>query len=357
VSTGAQAPDAAKAERARRAGERAATRAGETVRVPPKRVGILQPYGTNETTVAVQRAIERGARRIGWSTVVCDGQGDPVQWTNCAESLLNRDVDVLITSVVEPAIIRKQLARARREGVRTMSIGINVTPSPLFDVQYGVDEARLARVLNGYLTTQLPRRDSTAEVAAHTFPQVFTGRQRQTGLEALARGGVKVIDQHQTDLAKVAEDSRRAAETQVTANRDVDAIWVAPNFAFPHVAQVVRARYGGRAFPERPLVAGFIDDPINLDALRKGNGDALATHPYEPQGLIAIDQAAEHFARNRDFDPRAVADSRGVYGLAFFEPSLVTRENLPPEGQRFPHPEDADAFFAAKWGREFEGAR
>ncbi len=71
--------------------------------------------------------------------------------TACGDNLLDQNVDVLISMVVESAIIARSLARARQSGVTTMSVGINITPTDKFDVQYGLDERALSAKLNDYV--------------------------------------------------------------------------------------------------------------------------------------------------------------------------------------------------------------
>lgn len=345
--------------RAVEAGRAAAKKTGDLakedpVSVPPKKLGILVVYANNETAIDMRDAVKAASAVLGWQTLDCDAEGNPARMATCAESLLNQNVDALVSMTTESAPIAKQLARAKAAGIPTISFGGNVTPNPLFTVQYGLDETKLSHLVNRYLIEQLEQAGDEPTIALQSFPHVYLGKQREEALrQDVAETGVEIVDMHQSDLANVADDARRATESQLTANPELDAIWVGVNFGFPHVGQVVSSRNGGKSFPERPLVVGFVDDSINLDALRKGWGDAVATHPYSPQGWIVVDQLAERFARERPFEPDAMQRSEELYGLDFFEASLVTQDTVPPAPQRVPLPEDPEAFFEAKWAQEF----
>ena len=347
-----------KRRRAADAGRAAGKKAGDPVSMPQKKVGILVVYANNETAIDMRDAVKAASAELGWQALDCDAEGNPARMATCAESLLNQNVDALVSMTMESAPIAKQLARAKAAGIPTISYGGNVTPSPLFTSQYGLDETKLSQLVNRYLIEQLTKAGDKPTLALQSFPQVFLGKQREDALKQdLAGTGIEIVDTHQSDLANIADDARRATESQLTANPELDAIWVGPNFGFAHVGQVVSARNGGKSFPERPLVVSFVDDAINLDALRKGWGDAIATHPYSPQGWIVVDQLAELFARKRPFEPDAMLRGAELYGLDFFQASLVTKDTVPPAPQRVALPEDPEAFFTAKWAQEFGGGR
>ncbi|GAB4424119.1 MAG: hypothetical protein OHK0015_02510 [Chloroflexi bacterium OHK40] len=340
-------------EKTRVAREAGAAAAGPQVAVPPRTLGVVLLYGTNEDVVSVANNIATASELIGWETLTCDGEGNPTRIATCADSLLAQQIDILVTISIEPAIVQKQLADARAQGVLTASVGVSVTPSELFDVQYALDERGLSQLLASWLIQQLEEVPGPKQIALQTFTQILAGKEREEALKAaLAGTEITVVDEHRNDLARIAEDARRAAEAQITGYPELHAIWVAPNFGFPHVSQVVDLRYQGRQFPERPLVVGFIDNTANIDALRKGWGDALVSHSYGPEGWVLVDQLAQHVARGVSLEPDVMARTGEIYGLTFFSQTLITRENL-PETPRLPPPADVATFFSTKWAAEF----
>jgi ABC-type sugar transport system substrate-binding protein len=336
---------------AREAGAAAAL--APSVAIPAQKLGVVLLYGTNEDVVAMADNISAAGQQLGWQTVTCDGEGNPTKMAACADSLLAQQIDILITISIEPAIVQKQLADARAQGVLTASVGVSVTSSDLFDVQYALDERGLSQMLAAWLVERLADAPGSKQIALQTFTQIQAGKEREEEMKAALVGAeINVADEHRNDLARIAEDARRATEAQITAYPELQAIWVAPNFGFPHVSQVVDARFQGKQFPERPLVVGFIDNTANIDALRKGWGDAIASHSYGPEGWVLVDQLAQYVARDQPFEPDVMTRTEEVYGLTFFTHTLITRENL-PDTPRLPLPADVATFFSTKWAAEF----
>jgi ABC-type sugar transport system substrate-binding protein len=352
----AQTSDARRAQIATEAGQAAARKAGPKAKWPSKKkVGVLILYKSNETAMSMADAVKDAANLLGWEYIDCDGFGNPARIASCADALLNQQIDVLLTTSIEPGIIRKQLDDARRQGILSVVVGSAVSDPAAYDGYFSLDETPVAKMQADRLATQLDLTPGKKKIALQTFSQLIVGRQREQELKAMLarRSDVVIVQEHRIDNTKVAEDTRRAAEAMVAANPDLFAIWVGINSGFPYVGQVVANRYAGKKSPERPLVLGFYDEPINLDALRKGWGDVIASHHYWPVSWIAMDQVAEYFARKRPLEKDAANKAVDIYGVPLFEPLIITADNVRPPPGRYPAPTDIPAFFKAKWQAEY----
>jgi ABC-type sugar transport system substrate-binding protein len=270
---------------------------------------------------------------------------------SCGDSLLDRNVDVMLSTAIDASLIKPQLRKAKSADVPWITIEGSARPDPLFTAQVAPDEIALAEVINEYLVEQLASIDGPAPIAVHTFTQIYAVAQREDQLKKdIAGTNIEIADTHQTDLANGVEDTTRASEVQVQQNPDLKALWGDINFHIPGFAIAMQRHYAGKSFPDRPLVVGFFGDRLNLEQIRRGLADAVVEAPLEANGWIAVDQVAELLARQK---PVEDGMQEGYYDLDFVSPTLVTKDNLPPEGELVPPKEDFATFFTTKWGTEF----
>lgn len=329
--------------------------AGPAVELPRQTIGILQLNAQAEVAFRIAEGARIPAERLGWDVVVCDSLGDPARMASCSESLLNQGVDAILTVAIEPAPVMAQLRRAEEEGVLWLTLGGGTTPSELISAQYAPLETEMSDLLHTFLIeqmAQLPGDEHT--MAISTFSQVWAGKARSDDLYADLEGtNITVVDEHVSDLANQIADARQSVTSQLTAFPNVAALYGTANYTVPVMGQLVAQRFPGADFPDRPLVLGYLDDLVNLDAVRRGQVDAIATMRLDAASYVAIDQLAQHFARGTDLDPDAYLESESVYGIDLREATLVTADNLPPEGDYVEPAADFISFFNAKWEAEF----
>ncbi|MGW3151555.1 sugar ABC transporter substrate-binding protein [Streptomyces sp. NPDC001177] len=330
---------------------------GRPHRLPHKKVGFLQLNAQAEVAARIEKGAKDAAAAIGWDFVSCDSQGNPSKMASCGSSLLNQGSDVILSVAIEPAAVTAQMRRARAEGIPWIGVGGAATPNPLFTAQYAPHETEMASLIDTYVFDQLPKRNKAkSSIAMSTFSSVRAGKARSDALIGAVRERptIRIVDTHEDDLANQIEDARSWATTMLTEHPDVDAVLGTADYSLPVTAAVVAAKFPGKKYPDRPLVVGYLDDLINLDAIRRGQADALATMRLDTESWIAVDQAAEFFSRKKPFSPGAYADSAHVYGLTFNDAVLITKDNLPGKGRYVEPKEDFTTFFTDKWAAEFK---
>jgi ABC-type sugar transport system substrate-binding protein len=317
-----------------------------------KTIGFLQLNAQAEVAARIETGAKDAVEAIGWKFVSCDSEGNPAKMASCGSSLLNQGVDAILSVAIEPAAINAQLEEAADKGVPWITVGGGVTPTPLFAAQLAPHETEMATLIDAYLIEQLG--DGPKTLAASTFSAVLAGKARSDQLiEDLKGTEIELVDLHESDLANQVDDARRWATTILTAYPDVDAMLGTADYSLWITGDVIAAKFPGAAYPERPLNVGYLDDLVNLKAIRDGKADALATMRLDATSWIAVDQLAEYFARGTAVDDNAYFESATVYGLEFNDAVLITSENLPPEGEYVTPKEDFETFFALKWGQEF----
>jgi ABC-type sugar transport system substrate-binding protein len=345
---GIQSAGGSKARQAATAGEQAA---GSSANLKRQVVGFINSTGAAEITRRQEAGTKAAAKALGWSYKRCDAQGDPAKMTQCARTLLNQGATVMLGASVEAAPVKAQMQQADRRGIPWMNVGGAVQDNPLFDAQVIEDEAAMTKVVDDYMFKQLGT--DNAKLAYTEFPPIFAFQQRTQQLtsELKQHPNVKVVSKHVVDFTNPIEDVRGWANTVLTRNRDLDAFWGVVDFDAVSISQAVAAKFPGKQPPDRPLVVGYFGDLANLAALRKGQADAVVEVPLEAVGWIALDQAAQFFARKRDISKTPLED----YQSNFLEPQLITRANAPAKPNTYVEPKvDFASFFTAKWKKEFQ---
>lgn len=342
-------------ERTDRAAADGARAAEDSLALEPRTVGILQINAQSEIAARIADGVRTPAELLGWTVLECDALGDPVKMANCGNSLLAQGAEAIFSIAIEAGPITAQLREARNKGVPWITVGGGVTENDLMTAQYAPLETEMSDLLHAFLFERLKERPGEEKtLAISTFSQVWAGKQRSDDLYADIEGtNVTVVHEHVSNLADQIADARQSVTYQLSAYPDVDALLGGADYTLPVMAQIVAQRFPGKEFPERPLVVGYLDGMVNLNAIRSGGADGLAAMRLDACGWVGIDQVAQYFARGTDIDPKAYLNSEEVYGFDIRESALITPQNAPPEGQVWEPSYDFQTFFTEKWSAEF----
>lgn len=350
--TGIRAGEGKRTQEAQAAGRAAAKEAGGKVELEPKTVGIISILGGIESADRLQATMEQAAKDLGWKSVPCDGQGDPRKMVACGDSLLDRNVDAIVTIAIDTSLIKPVIAKAKSQGVPILQ---NAGESGEgYDASYYPSEEEKAEVLSDAIIERLNTQvaDKPAEVITQDYPAPWA-KDRTDVFKAKLKNepDIELVADTQTDATQLLEYTRKTVADQLTQHKDVDAFW----FSFDATGQaggpVIAKAYPGKKFPERPLIATFHADLGTQELMRQDQIDLLVDSNYDAAVWMAYDNLAEYFARDKEFMPDGQPEYPGVGQL--FHNKTITKENLPPEGEYVPPPVDVPAYFQAKWKAEF----
>jgi ABC-type sugar transport system substrate-binding protein len=333
----------------------AAKAAGPWATLPKIKLGIVQLNAQAEVAFRIAEGARIPAEELGWEVIVCDSLGDPARMASCGSSLINQGVSAIMAVAIEPGPVMAQLRDAKARNIPWIIIGGGTSPNDLITAQYAPLETEMSHLLHAYLIERLKERgDGQKTIAISTFSQVWAGRQRSDALyKDLADTNIFVVDEHVSDLSNQIADARHSVSQQLTAYPDVDALLATADYPLPVMGQLVAQAYPGKAFPERPLVVGYLDDLVNLDSIRKGESDALTTMRLDAASWVAVDQVASMLARGTELNKDAYLKSADVYGMDMTEAALITAANLPAEGAYVEPEGDFETFFRTKWNLEY----
>ncbi|MCK9250410.1 MAG: substrate-binding domain-containing protein [Solirubrobacteraceae bacterium] len=326
--------------------------AGEPTDAPKgKTLGYLTVVGGIDSTVRDRKALEAAAGVMGWKVVYCDGQGDTSKTVTCMNTLLARNVDAILTDGVASSQVAGPLREARKRDIPGIVFS---GENPGWDAQYGPDEGRKGEVLAEYFKQRLGEIDGEVKIAVSAFPQPWASN-RTAELEKLVKdeaNDLKIVATTAPDPANLIEGGRKAAQDQLTQNPDIKAFWVDYDAVGQVVGQTVAAKFAGKSFPDRPLVATFHADAGTNKLIRSGAIDVVADAPYDAAAWVAVDQLAQLWARDEPLS-QELAPSYGDEAGDLYTYQVITKDNVPEEGETATVKADAGEFFRAKWAAEF----
>ena len=189
-------------------------------------------------------------------------------------------------------------------------------------------------------------------VVIHNFPAEWGADRTLQFTNALKKQSkIKVGADITTDASNIVPFTRNAVSDEITQDPDAKAYW----FTFDTTGQVggtvLAAKYKGKSFPDRPLVVTFHGDPATLTLMRQGVIDATSDTNYDAGCWEAVDQEAEFIARHRA-ESTANQPTYPVIGDPFSY-EILTKDNVPPEGQYLKPKWDVPSYFISKWQNEF----
>ena len=337
------------------AGLAAAKNAGPKVNLPKETIGIILIQGQAEIVKRMQQDAQGAADALGWKLLVCDGQGDPVKMQQCGDTLLNEGANALIDTTIEPSVLQAQIQQAKSKGVPVVNVAGVTDPDPyMINFSPTSVETNMTTALDNWAFAQLKSKGPGPYTMSYTYaPGATMLRSVQLLKDLKSHPDIKVVASHEINIANLTPDIIAFDDSTLTAHPNLDLMWTAADVSLPLAGQDAISKLGKKSFPNRPLIVGFLDDLINLAAVRSGSVDALVTTPVTADCYIAMDQLAEYFARHHKINGNAATDAQQVYGMAFKAPTVVTKANLPPVGQHVPPLNNYALFFATKWKAEF----
>jgi ABC-type sugar transport system substrate-binding protein len=336
--------------------EKAGTAAGEEskpAKLPEGKIGIINFLNGIESSDRLADSTTFAAAQLGWTSTVCDGKGTPSQFVACGNSLLAEGVNAIVAVAVESGQITPVITKAKSKGVPVIQVGGGGVPLGTFNGNYGPNEAQAGELLTQALFKKLDTlEEEPVEIDVHNFPAKW-GSERTEQLEKAVEGQskIKINQEVVTDAANLVPYTRNTVTTQITQNPNVKAYWFTFDTTGQVGGQVIQSKYAGKEFPEKPLVATFHGDLATLGLIREGAIDMESDVNYDAAVWEGIDGIAQELARK---EPMSTENQPKYPGIGDpFTYQIITKENLPEEGQYVMPKWDVPSYFIAKWKAEY----
>jgi ABC-type sugar transport system substrate-binding protein len=325
-------------------GTQAAAKAGAAAKLPSDvSIGFL--LSGNE---AADRAVEgaaAAAQVLGWKVNKCTSTLQLPTQVACVQKLINQGTKVMFTTALPGASITRQLQEEKSKGIIHFNIAGAVPDEESFAASYAPDDDAFVGAADAALFGEMKKRGVTKlavlyntalPTLAARYQKFQSDLQQHPELQVVAKGATSLDDPNGSVTTNV--------RTALTAHSDIGAYWTSINFEPGLVANVAKSIRGAGKLP---VVVALYGDQPNLAAVRSGLVTAVVDVPMEQGGWAAIDQAAEALAR------QLPVQRKPAYPFPLQAPNVLTKATLPPPGQYAAPPFDYEAFFTAKWKKEF----
>lgn len=320
---------------------------------PPtdKSIGVIQLSGESATSIQVAEAAEAIGDMFGYSVNVCDPELQESKFAECGTSILAQNPSMIISVSTNAAAFGSAVKDAEGKGIPWFNVGSASTASDEVN-NYGIDGFALAKVLDEYMFEAMREKSGGSgkmKMFAITAPTVgVSSLNSETELKKNAdEAGDVEVEIHNLDLANAAQDTLTSSRQTLERNPELAGMWTLCDFCLPLMAQSVSSYGGGNEV----VVGGEFSNPQSIADIRKGTVDVVSDYAWALPVWVAVDQTLGNWARNEEIVQGEKAFK--AYPLPFMEPYLLTKENVGTSGAAPIFGPDYEAFFKAKWAKEY----
>lgn len=266
-------------------------------------IAIIPAVAANPAQQAIVKGFNNQARLQGLKPVTLGGEFDPQAQITAVNAAIQRRVAVLAIWPLDPKSLRPTLDRARRQGIRVLTMWTPARIGQVADFQYA--ETPAARKVAGLAAAEVKRQGKTCKVGIiQGLPIVPILKARNDALEAGAKAaGCQVVEKQVNE-----KDSADGALPIVQAWRTKWGSEMTAVLAYndPSALGAVAAR--GGSF--QPVITGMNADPAALQAIKKDEMLATTTIPNPEMGNAMAYAAA--LLLNKKSVPRKLLGSVDV---------------------------------------------
>jgi len=279
------------------------------------------------------------AKAIGWNAEVVPGAGTPESFTQAFDTALAKKPDVIMTMAVPDVLVGASLAKAKAQGVVTISVADapNASGTDAYDA-YVSYRMPLMHQINAYnIIAETAGKANVILINDSAFPNlVESNKQFQKVMSQCAGCTVKVVDWQITDaLDPVKADSAITAALQ--ANPDATHLVLPYSIGLSSVVEAVRK--AGKT--DKVKVVTKDGDEIGLKAVASGGAAFDAGVSLEWVAYAGVDEAIRGVAKS-GYTPTEKL-GLGVH--------LFNKDNTPADGQaNFTQFFDYKAKYLKMWG-------
>jgi ABC-type sugar transport system substrate-binding protein len=314
-------------------GARSGPAATSKVKLPKKTIGVMGPINAAEIIKLGTDATIAAAKALGWKTIQVDPMGDPAKMASGMTSLVNSNVDAIVLTTIEPAVIQSGLRAAKAKGIPVIDTHTQTHSSALFAGEYFLSPAREFALLRARMQRDLPRG---SEIGLIELPQFLNAKIAGDLMVAAAKkAGWKIVARHDTDVQNSVPDVQRAVGDMIRANPGIDAIWGCCDFAPTGAIPAIRSS------GKKIKVYALHGIPSSISQA-KGGLAVLEVSEYQKGGIIAIDELAAFFAKRNPIARRTPPQFA-------YKQQIVDKTNA---GKGYPYPTAPMlAQFRARWAK------
>lgn len=275
-----------------------------------KEIAVLTPYLASVTTNKMIQSFKAEAEANGWHVTVIDTKGDFNALANRYEDVIAQGVDAIVMGMGDPNQLKKQIKMANEAGIPVFGGDAGYIPG--IECNVTSNNYVLAAQNTSYLFNKI-KQGKVVKLYHSAHPGVY---KREVVFDAIAasRDDIEVVAEHFVQVPGPIEDARKAMQSILLANPDIDAVWAA--WDEPAIGAALAIQQAG--LEDKIVVVGIDGTSQALEMIKKGSPIiATVKQDFEAMGKILVDQIKKVFA------------GKEVTDKIIYAPSvLITRDNV-----------------------------
>ncbi len=308
----------------------------EKIQLEKKTIGIMGPVDAAEIIKLANDATEQAAEALGWEVVRVDPGGDPAKMASGMTSLVNRGVDAIVLTTMEPAWIASGLRAAEQNDIPVIDTHTLTQSAPEFDGEYFLPPDEEFQILFDRMQEDLPEG---SQIGVINLPQFLNAKLAGDNIrKAAPEAGWEIVASHDADLANSVPDVQRAVGDMLRANPGIDAIFGCCDFV--PTGAVPAIRQAGKDIK----VYALHGIPSVIPQVESGLA-VVEIADYQKGGVVAIDMLARFFATDEPI-PKEMPDEYD------WEMTIVDESNV-EDGYPYPT-EEVLAPFLERWEEMYD---
>jgi ribose transport system substrate-binding protein len=227
-------------------------------------------------------AVKAAGEKLGWSTTVVNGKGDPTVWNSAVQSAVAGKADGIVLAAISPAIVKGAVAEAEKAGIPVLA----TLSGPPADALVLPDGKTGGTMMANFLTAD---SGGGADVLILNAPEFQDPAERNEILEQQLEETCAGCTQEVATFSfgTMAEKLSGQVSSALQADPNIDYVVAPFDAAEPFVIQGINA--AGRT---EVKLGTFEGDPKAMEDIGQGPHAADVATPNEWVGWTAVDDLA-----------------------------------------------------------------
>jgi ABC-type sugar transport system substrate-binding protein len=317
--------------------------------VSGKTIGFVNIVA-NEASQRAESAFREAAGVFGWKVVSGSRAKEVVTAQQSVQTLLNENVDGIVLQSVDPGSIGPQLQEAKAKGVPIITQEVGAGYSYLYsgqvlaipDWNFGAQGEDIANLFIQSILQET--KGKGGEVIVFTGEPSLPSQQLWTGAlhnQLKDNPQIKIIAEHTVDYTKAGEDISNYLGQQLKAHPNLKGVWTDANLEAPATVSAVEAA----GLKGKVVITTFFGDQDLLKLIREGGLTGTVDVPVNKGSWLSVDALADYFS-GKPVNKKEPLENP-------LTPLVITKQNVPAEGQQIPYPEFKPEF-KSKWCKEYK---
>ena len=253
-----------------------------------KDIAVLTPYLQSVTTNTMIKSFQEKAEAEGWNVTVIDTKGDFNDLANRYDDVIAQKVDAIVMGMGDPNQLKQQIQSANEAGIPVFGgdagfiegMEMNVTSN-----NYVLAAQNTSYLLNKIGKGKIVKLYHSAHPGVHKREIVFDAIVN-------SREDIEVVAKHFVQVPGPIEDARKAMQSILLSNPEIDGVWAA--WDEPAIGAALAIKQAGKE--DEIKVVGIDGNSQAVEMIQSGSPiKATVKQNFEAMGEILVEQIKKVF--------------------------------------------------------------